>query len=223
LLKFHLPLVYPADWQIALLALRASSINGSTNVQAHVYGLSSTNWSQSTVTWNNAPNLAQNVPPGYDYPNNFVLGAGDSAQVVGQLVAGNTAADRYVDVTRYLRAQPAGRDVSFLLAREVRFYGDIQDDDGIAVTTKEADPTHGPRLLLVRLKESPVQLNITRSGPTVALSWPTNSPGFVLESAPAVRLPASWTTVGASPAVTETNYTLSLQVTNPATFFRLRK
>src|SRR5439155_12102921 len=63
LLKFHLPLVYPPDYQIALLALRASSINGSSNVQAHVYALSNTTWSQNSVTWTTAPNLAQNVSP----------------------------------------------------------------------------------------------------------------------------------------------------------------
>lgn len=153
LVKFHLPTVYHPDFQIALLAVRASSINGSTNVQAHVYGLNDTNWSQSTVTWNNAPNLAQNVAAGSDYTNNFVTGAGDTAQLVGQVAADGVAADRYVDVTRYLRSVE-GQDVSFLLAREVRFFGDIQDDDGMAITSKEGSSTNGPRLLLIRLKDT---------------------------------------------------------------------
>src|SRR5262249_12337904 len=122
-LNFRLPLIYPPDIQIALLAVRASSINGSTPVQAHVYGITNHNWTQSSITWSNAPNLAQNVPAGSDYTNNFVLGAGDAAQIAGQLVADNTVTDRYVDVTRFIR-QNKGTNVSFLLVREVRFFGD---------------------------------------------------------------------------------------------------
>ncbi|HSU57396.1 MAG TPA: DNRLRE domain-containing protein, partial [Candidatus Dormibacteraeota bacterium] len=135
LLKFHLPLIYHDDIQLALLAVRASSLNGSTNVQAHVYGLANTNWSQGTVTWTSGPNLAQNIAPGSNYINNFVTGAGSSAQLVGQLVADNASVDRFIDVTKYLQNAP-WFDVSFLLAREVRFFGDVQDNDGMVITSK---------------------------------------------------------------------------------------
>lgn len=153
LLKFHLPLYYHPDTQIALLALRASSINGGTNVQAHVYGISNTTWSQNSVTWSNAPNLAQNVAAGTNYTNNVVLGAGNSAQIAGQLVADNNSVDRLIDVTKYLH-DAAGFDVSFLIARDVRFYGDDQDNDGISIVSNEGNPASGPRLLLVRLRDT---------------------------------------------------------------------
>ncbi len=152
-LKFHLPVIYAPDIQMAVLAVQASSINGTAPVQAHVYGITATNWSPGALTWSNAPNLAQGVPAGSDYTNNSVLGGGDSAQMVGQLVAGASPGDRLIDVTRYLRGLP-GRDAAFMLAREVRFFGDIQDDDGIKITSREADPTNGPRLLIVRLKDT---------------------------------------------------------------------
>jgi hypothetical protein len=174
LLKFHLPLYYHTDTQIALLALRASSINGTTNVQAHAYGLSNTNWSQGSVTWSNAPNLAQNMAAGSNYINNVVLGAGTSAQLVGQLVADNNSADRYIDVTKYLRGQP-GFDVSFLLSRDVRFFGDAQNNDGIAITSSEGSASFGPRLLLVRLKDTDgdglsddAETNIFNTNPNLA-------------------------------------------------------
>ncbi len=148
LLKFHLPAMNKADLQFALLTVRASSINGGSPVQAHVYGVTNNVWFQSTLTWANAPNLAQNMPPGSDFTNNYVLGAGDSANMVGQLVADAAAADHTIEVTDFIRNAP-GSEVSFLLAREVRFYGDIQDDDGLAIVSREGDPVNGPRLQLV--------------------------------------------------------------------------
>ncbi len=147
-LKFHLPAMNKADLQFALLTVRTSSINGGSPVQAHVYGLTNNNWSETTLTWANAPNLTQNVPPGLDYTNNFLLGAGDSAGMVGQLVADAAPADRTIDVTDFVRNAP-GNDVSFLLAREVRFYADAQDDDGLAIISREGATEYGPRLQLV--------------------------------------------------------------------------
>jgi len=74
-LKFHLPVIYKPDVQFALLTVRAASMNGATNAQAHVYALTNNAWSQSNLTWATAPNLAQNVPAGLHYTNNFILGA----------------------------------------------------------------------------------------------------------------------------------------------------
>jgi hypothetical protein len=153
LMKFHVPLYFHPDTQIALLTVRAASLNGATNVQAHVYGLSNTNWSQSAVTWNNAPNLAQNKPAGANYTNNFILDQGNTAQLVGELVADNTYADRYIDVTKYLSGAP-GQDVAFLLAREARFQGDAQDNDGMSIVSREGNLAAAPRLIFVRLKDT---------------------------------------------------------------------
>ena len=86
-------------------------------------------------------------PPGIGYPNNFLLGAGDSAEIVGQLVAGAAPLDRSVDVTTFLRSHP-GTNVSFLLVRPVGFYGDAQDNDGLSIVSKEGSAVAGPRLNL---------------------------------------------------------------------------
>ncbi|MDB6125497.1 MAG: hypothetical protein JWQ71_4490 [Pedosphaera sp.] len=148
LLKFHLPTFNITNLQTALLTMRASSINGSGTVWAHVYGITNNTWAQGTVTWLNAPNLAQNISPGTNYPNNYLLGAGVTAEIVGQLVANATSSDRIIDVTGYLRDHP-GADVSFLLVRPVGFFGDAQDNDGISIISKEGSLATGPRLSLV--------------------------------------------------------------------------
>ncbi len=153
LVKFHLPVIYKPDIQFALLTVRAASINGGSNAQAHVYGLTNNAWSQSTLSWATAPNLAQNTPAGWHYTNNFILGAGEGAQIIGQVLADATPADRIVNVTDFVRSR-AGFEASFLLAREVRFYGDVQDDDGLSILAREGDPANGPRLVIVRQQDS---------------------------------------------------------------------
>ncbi len=179
--KFHLPVIYKPDIQFALLTVRAASMNGATNAQAHVYALTNNAWSQSTLTWVSAPNLAQNVPAGLNYTNNFILGAGDGAKIVGQVFADATLADRTLNVTDFVRAAPAW-DVSFLLAREVRFYGDVQDDDGLSLVSREGDPANGPRLVIVRLKDSDndglsdeAELNVFGTDPH---NWDTDGDGI---------------------------------------------
>ncbi len=180
-LKFHLPVIYKPDIQFALLTVRAASINGSSNVQAHVYGLTNNAWSQSNLTWATAPNLAQNVPAGLNYTNNFILGAGDGARIVGQIFADAAPADRMLNVTDFVRGAPGG-DVSFLLAREVRFYGDAQDDDGLSIVSREGDPTNGPRLMIVRNRDSDndglsdeAELTVFGTNPN---NWDTDGDGF---------------------------------------------
>jgi hypothetical protein len=158
LVKFHLPqALNPAQLQLAVLSVTAASINGASTVQAHVYGITNNSWSQGAITWSTAPNLAHGMPAGSDITNNFVAGAGDatrgvatpySAQLVGQLVAGSTAAERTIDVTDFLKRNP-GTDYSFLLAREVRYSGDTQDTDGISIVSTEGSSTTSPRLKLV--------------------------------------------------------------------------
>ena len=55
----------------------------------------------------------------------------------------------------------------------------------------------------------------------VTLSWPTNAPGFFLEST--TNLATSFSTVTNEPVVAGTHYTVTLPVAYPAEFFRLHK
>lgn len=152
-LKFHLPTYYTPDIQLAVLELRSATIAGASNSQAQVYGVTNLNWIRTNINWVSAPNLAQNVNAGIAYTNNYVQGLGDSANLLGQLVTGAAPADHFIDVTDFIR-KDSKTDFAFLIARINRFYGDAQDDDGVAIVSNEADPSHGPRLLLIRSRDA---------------------------------------------------------------------
>ena len=68
-----------------------------------------------------------------------------------------------------------------------------------------------------------VSLLIERSGNTAIVSWPTNSPGWTLQSSTNVALPASWSNVAASPVVANNRYTVVTTLSQAALFYRLRK
>lgn len=147
-LQFPVPAFNPTNLQLALLKVSASSTNGSPVVLAYVYGITNNNWSESSITWATAPNLAQGVPPGMEFTNDFVLGAGASAFMLGQLVAGVSPAEYTINVTSFLKS--AGNStVSFLLARQARFIGDTQNGDGVSIVSLEGSSSIGPRLELI--------------------------------------------------------------------------
>ncbi len=167
--KFQLPPVNRTNIQLAVLTLNASSANGAATVQANVYGIADNAWSRDAITWSSAPNLAQGVAPGVNCTNNYVVGVGDwinsstaanSAQLVGQLVAGPTQATKTIDVTDFIRSA-AGSNVSFLMARLVHFYGDAQDGDGVSIVSTEGNSANGPRLQLVLTTPPPSPFLIT--------------------------------------------------------------
>ncbi len=212
-LKFHLPTFNLADLQFALLTIRASSINGSNLVQAHVYGITNNNWSQNSLTWSNAPNLKQNIPPGTNYTNNFISEQGTGAQIVGQFVADATSQDRMIDVTRFLREHP-GSDVSFLLAREVRFQGDTQDADSLSIVSGEANANTGPRLILVTGTPAPPSITQQPIGQTVVES---QSVTFTVTASSSTPITYQWRFRGADISdATNSTYTLTNVTTNDA-------
>ena len=161
LLKFRLPTVYLPDVQLAVLSVQGATLSTNATVQAHVYGLTNNAWSQTNVTWANAPNLSQNVPAGNHITNQFVNGLGDSAFVQGQLVFSSTNfAEQQIDVTAFVRTR-TNLDVTFLVSQDPRWNitlpslepGDTQPD-GIQLVSSEVGGSTVPRLLLVRLKDS---------------------------------------------------------------------
>jgi hypothetical protein len=153
LLKFDLPLIYGPDIQFALLLVHASGTSGTIPAQAHVYGITNTTWNETTLSWSTAPNVAQLLPAGASYTNNFVRGAGVSAFIAGQLIAGSTASQRMVDLTDYARSL-ASTNLALLIARELRFHGEPLDDSALNIISREQDSALGPQLLLIRSLDS---------------------------------------------------------------------
>ncbi len=101
---------------------KSTDINGGApgSILFHVYALSNDAWSESTITWNNAPNLADLDPQ--------VTGVGTTAFPVGQLTFDNTQAEWGIDLTDFLRQHPQLVDdgaLTLALVREQRFTGDV--------------------------------------------------------------------------------------------------
>ncbi len=161
-IKFHLPQVYLPDVQLAVLSVFGATVTTNATVQAHVYALTNSSWSGTSITWATAPNLKQNIAAGIHITNDFLTGLGDSAFLQGQLVFSSTnPTEMQIDVTDFIRSR-TNYDVSFLVAQEPRWNvtlpsladGDTQPDGMQLVSLEGAGASSGPRLRFVRLKDS---------------------------------------------------------------------
>jgi len=67
-----------------------------------------------------------------------------------------------------------------------------------------------------------LNLQVTRDGGSVTLSWPTGDPTYYLE---ATGDPAgtTWNEINITPATAKNQYIVTLPADGPAQFFRLRK
>jgi uncharacterized delta-60 repeat protein len=81
-----------------------------------------------------------------------------------------------------------------------------------------------PRPHIARFLADPVpQLTITPSGSSVALSWPTNLPGFALQSTLSLTPPVAWTTSTNSSAISGSQYVVTVPASAGSQFYRLKK
>ena len=157
-LKFNLPPIYLPDIQLATLCLRTRATPSGT-AQGYVYGLDTNTWSESTLTWTNAPNLKKGKAAGNKIANRVIDGEGTTAHILGQLVATTTTpSEKLIDVTEFLRSQP-NRVPSFLITQDPRWdvtlpslaAGDTQPG-GLEITSSEGSSS--PYLRIVRLKDT---------------------------------------------------------------------
>jgi hypothetical protein len=103
----------------AILRVSGKNAIDSADLSFHVYGLTNDSWSESAITWNNAPNL--------DPASSQITGVGSSAFPVGHLTVDNIDQIARMDVTEFIKKHPDSA-VSFALIRESRFSGDDADD-----------------------------------------------------------------------------------------------
>ena len=75
----------------------------------------------------------------------------------------------------------------------------------------------------VIIPQPPPLLHAGYSGHSVAISWPTNAPGFFVLQASSSLTPAGWTDVTNSVNVIGSQYTVTDSPTNTKRFFRLRQ
>jgi hypothetical protein len=115
---------------------KTADINGGApgSILFHVYALTNDSWSENTITWNNAPNLAD--------LDSAVTGVATSAFPVGQLTFDNTQNEWGIDLTTFLRQHPQVFDdgtLTLALVREQRFANDVDPNfSWVDLKTKES-------------------------------------------------------------------------------------
>ena len=85
------------------------------------------------------------------------------------------------------------------------------------------DPLKGNNSASVKTVVDLLQLGIVKSGGSLMITWPTNTPGYVLKSATNLNVPVIWTTVTSpSPVVINGQYVLTISVGSGSQYFRLQ-
>lgn len=162
--KFDLGAIPIDSVEQAVLRVYGENDGSADQVIAHVYGIVDDAWSETTINWNNAPNLAVGDGTINDISQNFVEGIGDSATVLGHLTGTQTARELMLDVTSFVREHP-DQKISILIAREVRFDGENVDDDltALKLASKERGAEFAPQLML-SLNESALPADFNGDG-----------------------------------------------------------
>ncbi len=152
-IKFNTGSIVTSEVDQAVLQVYGQNVGSDSQVIAHVYGLTglaSDQWSEATINWNNAPNLADSLGTAVDdISENFIEGIGSTVHFVGNLTGIATGRPLSIDVTSFVRDHP-DQEVTFLIAREVRFDGENVDDalTSLQLASKERGTDPGPQLLL---------------------------------------------------------------------------
>ncbi len=149
-IKFNTGSLANSEVQQAVLQLWGQNDGSASQVIAHVYGLTSDNWNESSITWNTAPNLAATTSTALStISQNFITGEGTTAHIVGELTGVATGRQMSVDVSDFIREHP-DQQITFMIAREVRFDGENVDDalTSLNLASKERGTNPGPQLFL---------------------------------------------------------------------------
>jgi len=94
------------------------------------------------------------------------------------------------------------------------------DATGVIAESNENDNSYTKTINIQTAWPTSILLSITRSGNQFVISWPTNLPGYTLQSTTNLS-PAVWTTVSPAPVVANTNYAVTNVISGTQQFFRL--
>lgn len=147
--KFRLGDVDPTAIDQAVLRVRGANEGTEATVTAHVYGIFADDWTEGSIVWDTAPNLAASQRGVTTIADNFVEGAGQSAFFVGHFTAAQSRDALAIDVTDFVHRHP-DKTLSFLIARELRAPGENVDDAmrSLCIDSRESSDGSGPELML---------------------------------------------------------------------------
>lgn len=159
-LKFPVAGIDPSSLTHALLGITArdpaATSGTSAGIIAHVYGINENAWSAGSITWNNAPNLGDPAAVISTIDDNYVTGLGATAEIVGQFAATGTEQLLQVDVSRWVRERLAAgaSNLTFLIARQIRYDGDVDGTQSLAIRSAEyASGAFAPTLTIAAVPE----------------------------------------------------------------------
>lgn len=174
-------------------------------------------WSGNNITYtitvtNGGPATAAGVTVTNNLPPSVVF---VSASPGGYVLSGNVLA-----FTNLGNVLVGGQTVATIVVRTTT--------DGTLTNTaftasQVTDPLKGNNSATVKTVVNLLQLGGVKSGNNLVISWPTNTPGYVLESATNLNYPAVWTTVvSPAPVVSGGQFGVTNSIGAGAKFFRLR-
>lgn len=149
-IKFNTGSIVTSEIEQAVRQVYGENMGTDSQVITHVYGLTNDNWNEATINWNNAPNLKDSLGTALDdISENFIDDIGNTAHIVGHLTGIAASRQLSLDVTDFVRDHP-DQEMTFLIAREVRFDGEDVDDalTSLRLASKERGAEPGPQLLL---------------------------------------------------------------------------
>lgn len=159
-LKFSLAGLDPAAVKEAMLSITArdpgATDPNTAGIIAHVYGLTSTSWSQGSITWSNAPNLNDPGTTISTIGDNYVSGIGSSAEIIGQFAATGTEQLLSIDVSRWAleRLAAGASNLTFMITRDIRFDGDVDASHSLSIrSTEYAGGAFAPTLTVTAVPE----------------------------------------------------------------------
>lgn len=130
----------------------------------------------------------------------------------------NSAVPSLVDINdaiNVIGASPVGVD-PYLVANihEFRVYQGVLSQQAVALNDAVGPANY------IQLSANP-KISVSKSGTNIALSWPAGDFNFAVQSTPVLSGAPTWTTLTNAPALTGTNWQVSLPVTGAAQFFQL--
>lgn len=159
-LKFPVTGVDPGSLTHALLGITAldpaATSGTSAGIITHVYGVNDNAWSAGSITGNNAPNLGDPAAVISTIDDNYVTGLGTTAQIIGQFAATGTEQLLQVDVSRWVRErlEAGASNLTFLIARQIRYDGDVDGTQSLAIRSAEyASGAFAPTLTIAAVPE----------------------------------------------------------------------
>jgi hypothetical protein len=163
-MKFDMGAIGAESVEQAILRVHGENVGTDATVITHIYGLLGDDWDEASITWNNAPNLKDSLGTVNDISHNVVEGIGTTAEIVGHFTGVQTARELMFDVTPFVQSHP-DQQITFLIAREVRFDGENVDDalTSLRLDSKESGADPGPQLIL-SLNSSPLPADFNGDG-----------------------------------------------------------